>query len=113
MLLPKVLYFGPKQGPGIFQSFVDSVFNRIVGDEDEEFLSVFVDDCNISTPKVDNETDDECWTRHIRHLEIFLEQARSRKIQFKLEKAKFGWPRIPMLGMVVGRGTRTIQPGKA
>ena len=43
MLLPKVLYFGPKQGPGIFQSFVDSVFNRIVGDDDEEFLSVFVD----------------------------------------------------------------------
>ena len=28
-------------------------------------------------------------------------------------KTKFGYPRIPMLGMVVGRGTRTVQPGKA
>ena len=88
MLLPKVLYFGPKQGPGIFQSFVDSVFSRVVGDENEEFLSVFVDDCNISTPKLQNETDEDCWNRHLRHLEIFLTKASERKIQFKLEKVK-------------------------
>ena len=36
IMLPRCLYFGPKQGPGIFQSFVDSVFNRVVGDEGEE-----------------------------------------------------------------------------
>ncbi len=49
LLLPKVLYFGPKQGPGIFQNLVDSVFSHLRDDEGSEFLSAFVDDYNFST----------------------------------------------------------------
>ena len=49
ILLPKVLYFGAKQGPGIFQSLTDSVFGRLKDSHDRLFTSVFVDDINVST----------------------------------------------------------------
>ena len=88
IMLPRVLYPGPKQGPGIFQSFVDTAFRGIRGDDGEEFLSIFVDDCNISTPKCEDEREDECFEKHLRHLELFLETAKKRKVQFKPEKPK-------------------------
>ena len=42
----------------------------------------------------------------------FLFFARTRLKRTTSEKSKIAWPRIPMLGVVVGRGTRTVQPGK-
>ena len=41
ILRPKVLFFGPEQGPGIFQSFVDSAFGALRGKEGEDFCSFF------------------------------------------------------------------------
>ena len=110
LLLPKVLYFGPKQGPGIFQSLADSVFGHLRDERGEEFVSVFVDDCNISTCGYNDEAMDDVIDRHLRQLEHFLSAAAEKKIQFKLEKSKFLWNRIPMLGFVVGEGKRTVHP---
>ena len=59
------------------------------------------------------ESDDQVWERHLSQLEIFFAAASEKRIQFKLDKSKFGWNRIPMLGFVVGEGKRTVQPGKA
>ena len=113
IMLPRCLYFGPKQGPGIFQSFVDTVFRGIRGESGEEFLSIFVDDCNISTANRTGEKEDDCFERHLCHLEQFMSTAQKRRVQFKLEKAKFAWEKIPILGFEAGRGTRTVTPGKA
>ena len=74
LLLPKVLYFGPKQGPGIFQSLADTVFGKLRDADDNEFVGVFVDDCNISTESYEKETYDEVVERHIRQLELFFER---------------------------------------
>ena len=90
LLLPKVLYFGPKQGPGIFQAFADSVFGNLRGPEKEEFLSIFVDDCNVSTQGYGNETDNDIFDRHLRQLEIFFKAAQQRNVQFKFDKSKLG-----------------------
>ncbi len=105
LLLPKVLFFGPKQGPGIFQGLADSVLGKVRDTDGSEFVSVFVDDCG--------ESDDEVFERHLVQLEIFFKAAAEKKIQFKLDKSKFAWERIPLLGFVVGQGLRTVQPGKA
>ena len=104
LLLPKALYFGPKQGPGIFQAFADSVFGNLRGPDKEEFLSIFVDDCNVSTQGYGNETNEQVFDRHLRQLECFFKAAQARNIQFKFDKSKLGWNRIPMLGFVVGEG---------
>ena len=114
LLLPKVLYFGAKQGPGIFQAMADSVFSRLKDSAGKEFVSVFVDDCNISTERMHpSESGDEVFERHLEQLAVFLGAAKDKKIQFKLEKSKIGFSRIPMLGFIVGEGMRTVQPGKA
>jgi len=113
LLLPKVLYFGPKQGPGIFQAMADSVLGKLRDEDGNEFVSVFVDDCTISTSGYGNETQEHVFDRHIRQLEVFFSAAMQKKIQFKLVKSRLGWSRIPLLGFEVGEGTRTVQAGKA
>ncbi len=65
-----------------------------------------------STSGYDSETPDQVWERHLSQLELFFQAASAKKIQFKLEKSKFGWSRIPMLGFTVGEGRRTVQPNK-
>ena len=67
----------------------------------------------MSTAGRANETYDDVVERHIAQLEVFFTAAKRRKIQFKLDKSKFLWNRIPLLGFVVGEGTTTVQPGKA
>ena len=41
ILRPRVLYMGPKQGLGIFQSFMDWRFRKVKGPDGEEFTSIF------------------------------------------------------------------------
>ena len=52
LLLPKVLYFGPKQGPGIFHGLVDETVGPLRDDKGEQFLTAFVGDCTVSTDGV-------------------------------------------------------------
>ena len=113
ILVPKVLYFGPKQGPAIFQAFADSVLGHVRGPEGEECVTVFVDNCTISTTKEKGETDDSCFERHLKQLEIFFTAASKRNVQFKLIKSKFVYGQIPLLGFIAGRGERKVQPEKA
>ena len=91
----------------------DSVFSRLKDKSKKEFVSVFVDDCSISTDPLPGESEEELFQRHLEQLEVFLNAASKKKIQFKLEKSKFCYERVPMLGFVVGQGKRTVQPGKA
>ena len=49
MLRPLVLFFGAKQRPSIFQRLMDETFNYTRGSQGEEFHSVFMDDCTLST----------------------------------------------------------------
>ena len=112
-MLPKVLYFGAKQGPGIFQSLTDSVFGRLKDSHGKAFASAFVDDINVSTePLTADEDFDTTWEHHLDQLCILCDAAAAKCIQFKFEKSMIGYAQIPMLGFVVGEGKRTVQPGK-
>ena len=114
LLKPEVLYFGPKQGPGIFQMLMDATFGHLRGDQEEEFHCIFIDDVNIATePLTDNETDDVSFERHVRHCELFLEAARQRQVQFKLTKCRWAQDTTLSLGFEVGRGARRCDPTKA
>ena len=78
LLLPKVLYFGPKQGPGTLQGSVDSSFGHLRDDDGDVFASALVDDCNISTPGYGDESLDDVTERHLQPLEIFFTAAAKR-----------------------------------
>eukprot|EP00959_Pyramimonas_sp_CCMP1952_P091420 1914010-Pyramimonas_sp.AAC.1 len=67
MLRPLVLFFGAKQGPAIVQKLMDWTFGDVRGPSDEEFHSVFMDDCTLSAEAYDNDTDDDVVDRHIEH----------------------------------------------
>ena len=110
LLQPRVLYFGPKQGPGLFQGLMDSTFSSLRGDNGENFTAIFMDDVSISTERWENEVEDQTFDRHVRHVEIFLTRARERKVQFKMSKSKFAWDELPLLGFRAGRGTRQVDP---
>ena len=62
MLKPLVLYFGPKQGPAIFQSLMDQTFGNLRDQAGEEFAAIFMDDVCLSTEGYDGDTDDDTST---------------------------------------------------
>ena len=49
LLRPKVLYFGAKQGPAIFQGLMDTTFGDLKDDLGENFSACFIDDFSNST----------------------------------------------------------------
>ena len=63
--------------------------------------------------KMMGESVDGTFERRLKQVETFCEAALSRRTQFKFDKSRFGWSRIPLLGCVVGEGSRTVQQGKA
>ena len=113
MLKPLVVYFGAKQGPGVFQSLMDQTFGNLLDDEGCEFPAIFIDDVTIMTISWDGDDDDAVVERHIRHCERFFSKADERKIQFKLSKCKWAQTMVPLLGFVVGSGKRMVDPSKA
>jgi len=89
MLKPLVLFFGPKQGPGVFQSLMDTTFGGLRDDSGEEFHAIFMDDVTIMTGAWDGDTDEDVFNRHVRHCELFPSEARKKRIQFKLTKYRW------------------------
>ena len=112
LLRPRVLYFGPKQGPAIFQSLMDRTFSGLRDKTNSEFASLFMDDVTIDTEGYDDDDDDSILERHIEHCELFLRAAVPRHIQFKLEKSQFAQRRINLLGFVIEDGRRKLCPKK-
>ena len=83
------------------------------GGAGEQFVSIFIDDVTISTEReADNETEAQTFERHTRHTELFLERAKSKNIQFKLDKSQFAQNRVKVLGFIVGCGVRSVDPSK-
>ena len=68
VLRPKVLYFGPKQGPAQFQGLMDSTFGGLKDKGGEEFSAIFMDDVFVSTEAYTGDDDDAVVDRHIEHL---------------------------------------------
>ena len=113
ILHPRVLYMGPKQGPGIFQSFMDESFRDVKGPNGEEFLSIFMDDVCISTEADKKDSDDELVEKHIKHCECFLRAAKKRKIQFKLAKCCWAQKEVQLIGFTIADGVHRVDPKKA
>ena len=57
LLRPKVLYFGAKQGPAIFQSLMDSTFGDLKDELGTPFSACFIDDVLISTEQYEGDQD--------------------------------------------------------
>ena len=96
----------------MFQSLMDQTFGSVRDDDDQEFHCIFMDDVCIATEGYDGDDDDTVVDRHIRHCELFLEAAKSRRIQFKLSKCKWAQTETQLLGFRVGQGLRKCDPAK-
>ena len=68
--MPKVLYFGPKQGPGVFQGVVDSTIGHLRDEQGEEFVTAFVDGCTVSAEGYDDESFDEVFERRLKQVDV-------------------------------------------
>ena len=113
LMFPLVLYFGAKQGPGIFQRVMDQTFGHIRDADGEIFHAIFIDDVTIATEAWDGDTDDAIVERHILHCEAFLTAALERHVSFKLTKCKWAQLRGKLLGFIVGQGEKRVDPAKA
>ena len=89
--------------PGVLQSMMDSTFQGLVDDDGKTFFYVFVDDCHISSLT---------WEAHLRHLEIFLERAQARKLQFGATKCVFGHASTELLGFEISAEGKRPHPKK-
>ena len=112
ILRPKVLFFGPKQGPGLFQGFMDHVFGGLRDKRGDEYCSIFMDDVSISTEGFEGDSDDDVVQRHIEHCECFLTAAKAHGVQFKLSKCRWATLEVKLLGFQLGNGCRSVDPGK-
>ena len=92
---------------------VDSSFGPLRDDDGNQFATAFVRDCTVSTEGYDDESFVDVVERHLRQVEIFCTAANERRIQFKFDKRRLAWSRIPLLGFVVGDVARAVQQGKA
>lgn len=110
---PRVLYMGPKQGPGIVQSFMDESVRDVRGPGGEELLSIFIDDICVSTEANDGETDDEFVDNHSQHCENVLVAATKRNIQFTLTKCWWAQQVVQRLGFTIANGVHRVDPKKA
>ena len=50
--------------------------------------------------------------RSVRHLELLLERAQTRNIQFKVGKSQFAQRKVKVLGFIDGCGERSVDPGR-
>ena len=85
----------------------------LLGDSGDQCVSNFIDDVAVSTEReTENETDAQTFARHIRHLGLPLQRAQPRNNQFKLGKPQLAQSRLNALGILVGGGERSVDPGK-
>lgn len=91
-----VMPFGLKQAPGIFQRYMDSVFEK-----HKEYIRVYVDDILIFS-------EDE--KSHYQHVKLALEECISHGIILSEKKAEINKSKINYLGLEVERGRINLQP---
>ena len=91
----KVMPFGIKTAPAIFQRKMDHVFGDL-----EDFVIVYIDDMLIFSNNVQD---------HIQHLKIFLDRCRKEGIILSTTKYKIGVPKIAFLGRIIGGGEVELQ----
>lgn len=81
--------FGLKNGPAVFQRFVNTVFRDLI---DDGLIIIYMDDLVLAT---------EDFEEHRRLLTIILERPTKRGLQLNLEKCQFGFEAIEYLGYLV------------
>ena len=109
---PKVLYMGPKQGPGIFQAFMDSSFAKLRGPGCEDLLAIFMDDVFIFTPAAEGDTDDDIVDKHILYVEVFFKKAAVRNAKFRLTECSWCQINFSILGFTIENEARAIDHKK-
>ncbi|CAG8608430.1 3066_t:CDS:2, partial [Paraglomus occultum] len=84
------LPFGLKNAPVSFQSMMEMIFAKEIGDH----LAVYIDDINIYSTDFD---------QHLTHLRGVLEKAKKYGLKLKREKCKFACEELEFLGHVIGK----------
>jgi len=97
---PQVMYFRLCNSPGTFQRMMNSIFQELLH---EGILANYMDDFVIPA-----KTMEELEERTIRFLKI----AEKHNLCFKRSKCNFNMEKIPILGVVVGKGQIQMEQGK-
>ena len=85
----KVLPFGLKNAPGIFQRLMNTIV------KDLEYVKVYIDDLVVYT---------ESWEDHVKALDKLFAALRSANLTINLSKTDFGCGKLQYLGYVIGSG---------
>ena len=102
------LYSGPNQGPGLFHG-ARGPHVRAPGGARATRISTR--HAWMTAPYLHGgESFNGVLERHLRQVELCCEAATSRRIQFKLDKSRPGWPRIPIPGFCNWRGSHDRPP---
>ena len=74
-----VMYFGAKQGPGMFQKFMDATVGEFRDKRSSKFHPIFVDGVTIATDQLtESEPYDFTFERHLEQFELFFGKAEEK-----------------------------------
>lgn len=105
--IPQVVYFGLKNTPPFFQQMMACKFQPLM-QKYEPYLSNYLDDWIIATPK-----GDEGLTLYQKITHEFLDLLQKLSYCLKLSKCKFEQPTVKFLGWLVMSEGITVDPSKA
>ena len=97
---PQVIYFGLCNSPGTFQRMMNSIFRELLH---EGVLANYMDDFIIPA-----KTREELGERTIQFLKI----VEKHNLCFKRSKCDFNMEKIPILGVIVGKGQIKMEQEK-
>ena len=106
---PTVMFFGLTNSPATFQTMMNAIFWREVG---EGWLSVYMDDMAIHTARLPHETEEQHIQRHHTYIHRVLTKLEENDLYLKPEKCKFEKEEIEYLGVIVGRNHLKMSPKK-
>ena len=106
---PTVMFFGLTNSPTTFQTMMNAIFRREVG---EGWLSVYMDDMAIHTARLPHETKEQHVQRHRTYIHRVLTKLEENDLYLRPEKCEFEKEEIEYLGVIVGKNHLKMSPKK-
>jgi len=91
----RVVPFSLKNAPAFFQRRMDHIFSKY------DFIVVYIDDILVHSPDLET---------HLKHLQVFLEEAKTHGLVLSEKKMLLFQDSIDFLGIHVGHGQIQMQP---
>ena len=106
---PLVMFFGLTNSPATFQMMVNTMFRPQVASGS---FSIYMDDGVVHTGQLPFETKEEHRVRHQRLVHEVFDILEANDLYLKPEKCLFEQEEIDFLGVIIGKGTVRMDPGK-